>query len=180
MFCSVVHTKAQKHFTPDSLKNHYQDKIQLWLGAGQSFPAYYTPNTYGFEIGHHYHSFGYIYSINAKWSILGNPVEVYKFQSFFYGWRVSEKHVSASLNVGIGQASFMHQSIKAVIGATSYNEYIQTKSPNFLIMCKMNLTARANGFGIIFTANLNKEQNVLEALFVYQLGFESTYKKRKK
>lgn len=167
--------QAQKHFSLDSIQNFYDDKIQIWSGIGHSLPSYYTPGTFGFEIGHSYHSFGFANSSNAKRAFLGDALPVYKFQSVFYGWRISKKHISTSFNVGLGQASFNQWSSRKVNGLHDMLELNTTKCPNILLMLKSNLTTRANGLGIILSANINRVECVLEAMLVLQFGYESTY-----
>jgi len=184
---SNICLRAQKEAI---LPNYYDYKIQLYAGANLSW---YGPDRtiVGGELSYQCHNAGFNISRDIMYSSFFAPSKEdgYKKHIAYYGLRISGWLLSTSFNLGVGSTTYYHTTEEKILvpyyywSSPSYTQTIYTvhaeKVPCLEFMIKSNLTRRANGIGLILSANINKKETFFDARVVAQLGYEWSWKKKK-
>lgn len=182
ILCNCLNAQNKK-----ALKNHFDQKIQFFGGA---LPALYIDpfsgsslfyaDSYhvGLEASHNFHNAGlYFTEGNCYLQRKSRNLQVHSKFVCYYGWRISRKYVSTSLNVGVGRAELKKWVTEEVpLHPSSLTYEVRTlrtfASPCFEVLVKSNLTKKANGLGLILSANFNTIKVFLDARLVLQFGYD--------
>jgi len=162
---------------------HCRDnKIQLYGGA---FPELYglyggggwgvRPYFLGLEASHKAHNLGFNTTFERgilMQSKAKAPVSNYERHLSYYGYRIANRFLSASINGGLGYVWLSKPGY-------FHNSWQRNQSPCAELFLKLDLTKRANGLGFILSANFNKWQPVIDAHIILQLGSDWDSKKKR-
>jgi hypothetical protein len=150
-------------------------KIQLYGGGDYDmfFDILYS-HIWGIEASYKTHNLG----LNAieDFGVLTDKrlyYRDYKKYIVYYGYRVSCRPLSISLNVGAGTVSF-----DKLYFPSYETRHHNGKCIEFFL--KTDFTGRANGLGFILLYNVNQFESIFDVRLVLQIGYQWNKKKKLK